>query len=79
MYACCTKCGRSEMLGTRVMGKLAFVAGTALLGSRATKKHPLLMLALGVGGALLGHWVDTKILPNCPTCRVALKAVNTLT
>ncbi len=78
MKAKCPCCGRTENLGARVFGKLGLGAGATLLGVSAMKKNPLLGALFAAGGALLGHALDTHVLPNCPSCRVALKAVNTV-
>lgn len=57
-------------------GKIAFGLGAAALGAGAAKKHPLGMLAIVALGAAIGHMVDTNVLPNCPSCKVALQLID---
>jgi hypothetical protein len=43
-----------------------------LLGKNA---HWLAKLLLSITGFGVGHWIDRNVLPNCPSCRVALQIV----
>ncbi|MBZ4419052.1 hypothetical protein [Myxococcus sp. RHSTA-1-4] len=77
--AICTTCNHTQTtdhLGARLGGKLGLAAAGIMLGATVAKKNPLLPILFGVGGALLGHAVDTNVLPTCPSCRVALQLVD---
>jgi hypothetical protein len=76
MIAKCPCCKHKVDVGTRVGGKLGLATAGAMLGAGALKKNPLLTLALVAGGAMLGNWVDNNVLPDCPSCRVALQLVS---
>jgi outer membrane lipoprotein SlyB len=70
----CPTCHQTFRLGSRVGGKVGGLLVGAAVGG-ATKR-PGLMLLASVFGALVGHWVDDKVLPSCPECRVALQVVD---
>jgi hypothetical protein len=70
--------GGKEFLGVRVVPKLTLRAVRKLLGEDAWEKNRMAVLALWLLGLVAGHLLDTHVLPNCPSCRVALKAVNTV-
>ncbi|WNG41544.1 hypothetical protein F0U61_53585 [Archangium violaceum] len=76
MIAKCPCCKYKVDVGTKVGGKLGLAAAGAMLGANVFKKEPLMTLALIAGGAMLGNWVDNNVLPDCPSCRVALQLVN---
>ncbi|NRD45957.1 hypothetical protein [Corallococcus exiguus] len=76
MKAICKHCNHKETIGTRLGGKLGLGLAGALLGTAAVKKHPFVTLLCIGGGALLGHAIDTSVLPNCPSCKVALQVAN---
>ncbi len=42
------------------------------------RRNPGLLLIFAGGGALLGHRLDTHVLPNYPSFRMVLEAVNSI-
>jgi hypothetical protein len=75
MIAKCTSCGHTKDLGARVGFKLGLSAAGLVFGASAAK-HPAAAVGLGVLGGLIGHALDTNILPNCPSCGVVLQLVS---
>jgi hypothetical protein len=75
MTAKCPSCGSTQNLGTRVLGKLAMPAVVAVFGRNAFKRHAITMVLLELGALAFGHYLDTNVLPNCPTCQVAMEVV----
>lgn len=75
MIGKCPSCKKTQDLGERIFGKLGGLLAGSLLGGGASK-HPL-GVALGIiGGVGLGHLIDTRLLPNCPSCGVALELID---
>ncbi|MBN1205701.1 MAG: hypothetical protein JXB05_12350 [Myxococcaceae bacterium] len=65
-------------LGISFMRKITPHVASMWLGEDALKKRPLAVLSLCVFAVLLGHALDTQVLPNCPPCRVALQTANSI-
>jgi hypothetical protein len=70
--------GDTKASGISFMCKITPLVTRKLLGEDAVNKRPLAVMVLCVLGLVAGHLLDTHVLPNCPSCRVALKAVNTV-
>lgn len=71
-----------QPLQPKVGAQLGCKSGIGLargLFSEATlRKNPVLLLIFAGGGALLGHKLDTQVLPNYPSFRMVLEAVNSI-
>lgn len=61
------------MVGAKIGG----AALGAYFGERATDHWLGMLLGILVGGAI-GHVIDVSVLPGCPTCRIALEALNSM-
>ena len=74
----CPTCGLTKYLemNSGIGGKIGGgVAGAALAAGLKTK-HPLLAGLIVLGGVALGHkLIDQELIPNCPSCGVALQAL----
>jgi len=77
MRAYCPNCLVQFDLGTRVGGKVGGAVAGAIAGGAT--KHPTAVIVGAILGGLAGHWFDTEVLPRCPSCGVALRAVDLLT
>lgn len=75
MIAACSGCGHQQDVGARVVGKVAMLLATAILGGKYVKRHPKEMLGLVVAATAFGHWLDQKVLPACPNCERVLELV----
>jgi len=74
MRAYCPNCEGQLDLGVRVGAKIGGAIAGAAIGGMT--KNPLLVLLGMALGALLGHVADNEILPHCPKCRAALRAID---
>lgn len=68
----CPTCLTNLTVGEQIGGKLSCALGGALLGGQAMKS-PVAMLAFGLLGLAIGHYIDTEVQVACPQCGQLLK------
>lgn len=68
MSVLCPNCGFT--VGEQIGGKLGLGAAGFLLGSRV---NPMIAVAFGLAGALLGHIYIDAVVRTCPQCGTVLR------
>jgi hypothetical protein len=66
----CPNCGIVDV-GQQIGGKLALSAGGLILGNQGMK-DPIAMVAFGLLGFFIGHYIDQQIAKRCPQCGAIL-------
>jgi outer membrane lipoprotein SlyB len=74
MKATCPQCSKTTDLGARVGLKVGAAVGVTLIGG--TSKSWLGALLGAALGGVVGHAIDTNVLPSCEVCQVVLRLVD---
>jgi len=64
--SCCSRTFQHQETIRTVEGKVAGIMAGLMVG--AVSKNVLVGLGVAIVGALVGHWIDEEVSPNCPLC-----------